>query len=101
MDWQSGGYAGAIMNLHASSMWVIVVPLLIAVQTSSSAKQTHSPGGDAGLANPASVNCVDKLRGKLRIVTTAKGQVGYCHLRDGRVCEEWALFRDGLCVTPR
>lgn len=52
------------------------------------------------LANPASVNCVDKLGGQLEIRDEAEGQVGYCHLKDGRVCEEWALFRDGSCTPP-
>ncbi|WP_163311789.1 DUF333 domain-containing protein, partial [Enterobacter cloacae] len=26
--------------------------------------------------------------------------VGMCHLPDGRICEEWALFRDNRCVPP-
>ena len=51
----------------------------------------------AGLANPASVNCV-KLGGKDVIVTDTKGtQYGMCHLKDGRACEEWELFRTGKC----
>lgn len=45
-----------------------------------------------GMANPASVYC-EKLGGKLVIEATAKGQVGMCHLPDGSVQEEWALFR--------
>ncbi|MGE4371675.1 MAG: DUF333 domain-containing protein [Xanthobacter sp.] len=45
-----------------------------------------------GLANPASQYC-DSLGGKLEIRSTLEGQVGYCHLPDGRVVEEWALFR--------
>lgn len=54
-----------------------------------------------GLANPASVHCVT-LGGRLQIVSEGKrGQVGFCHLPDGRVCEEWALFRDGKCVAPK
>ncbi len=53
-----------------------------------------------GIANPASVNCVN-IGGTLAIVDEANGQVGYCHLPDGRVCEEWALFRDKTCTTPQ
>jgi len=54
-----------------------------------------------GLANPASVHC-GKLGGRLQIVSEGnRGQVGFCHLPDGRVCEEWALFRDGKCVAPQ
>jgi len=55
----------------------------------------------AGLANPASVNCVTTLGGTLAIVDEVNGEVGYCHLKDGRVCEEWSLFRDGSCVAPQ
>ncbi|MGQ3675613.1 putative hemolysin [Xanthobacter sp. TB0139] len=45
-----------------------------------------------GLANPASQYCAS-LGGKLEMRTTPEGQVGYCHLPDGRIEEEWALFR--------
>lgn len=46
-----------------------------------------------GLANPASQNCV-RLGGKLEIRQETTGATGYCHLPDGRVIEEWALFRE-------
>jgi putative hemolysin len=45
-----------------------------------------------GLANPASVYCTQQ-GGKLEIRNEAAGQVGYCHLPDGRIVEEWALYR--------
>ena len=45
-----------------------------------------------GLANPASAFCIEK-GGTLDIRDEAGGQVGYCTLPDGRVIEEWALFR--------
>ncbi len=52
-----------------------------------------------GMANPASVHC-EKLGGKLAIHTAENGgQYGMCSLPDGRVCEEWALFRDGQCKS--
>lgn len=62
-------------------------------------------GGQAakriGMANPASVHCI-KIGGKSKILTDARGnQTGYCHLPDGRVCEEWALFRDKKCRRPK
>lgn len=47
-----------------------------------------------GMANPASANCV-KLGGRLEIRRGADGDSGYCYLPDGRVVEEWALFRAG------
>ncbi|ENO87343.1 putative hemolysin [Thauera linaloolentis] len=46
-----------------------------------------------GMANPASTHCIDK-GGKLEIRKDANGNaVGMCHLPDGSVIEEWALFR--------
>jgi uncharacterized protein len=52
---------------------------------------TSAGNNRAGMANPASVHCVN-LGGKLEIRQEAQGQVGYCHLPDGRVVEEWKLF---------
>ncbi|NUF13860.1 I78 family peptidase inhibitor, partial [Acinetobacter oleivorans] len=43
--------------------------------------------------NPASQYCVEQ-GGKLEIRNEANGQVGYCHLPNGQVVEEWKLFRD-------
>ncbi|RJR12998.1 DUF333 domain-containing protein [Candidatus Parcubacteria bacterium] len=51
------------------------------------------------LPNPASVHC-EEQGGELEIREEAGGQVGYCHLPDGRTCEEWAFFRDGVCMPP-
>lgn len=45
-----------------------------------------------GMANPASEYCV-KQGGKLEIKNEQNGQVGYCHLANGQVIEEWKLFR--------
>jgi len=77
-----------------------------ASQTASSSTQP-SPTAEAkpveprvGMANPASVHCTT-LGGKLEIRTGKDGgQYGLCNLPDGRVCEEWALFRDGKCEKP-
>jgi putative hemolysin len=65
-------------------------------------EDTQSQTQNTQLANPASVNCVN-LGGQLEIVNddVSGGQVGYCHLKDGRVCEEWALMRDGSCTPPQ
>lgn len=61
--------------------------------------QTPAKQQPTGIANPASVNCVN-LGGTLEIVDENNGAVGYCHLKDGRVCEEWSLMR-GSCMAPR
>ena len=47
-----------------------------------------------GRANPASEYCVAQ-GGRLEIRQDAQGgEYGLCHLPDGRVVEEWALFRN-------
>ena len=47
-----------------------------------------------GMANPASVYCVQSGY-KLEIRTgTDRGQYGACLFPDGTECEEWAFFRD-------
>ncbi|NHO32185.1 putative hemolysin [Acetobacter fallax] len=57
-----------------------------------------SPSGDGapphriGMPNPASAYCI-KVGGTLEIRKEADGSRGYCHLPDGRVIEEWTLYR--------
>ncbi|MBZ9906188.1 DUF333 domain-containing protein [Mesorhizobium sp. BR115XR7A] len=51
-----------------------------------------------GTANPASVHCA-AIDGRLTIKEDKAGN-GFCHLPNGRLCEEWALFRDNRCVGP-
>lgn len=52
-----------------------------------------------GMPNPASVHC-EALGGSLEIRTDADGgQYGMCRLPNGRICEEWALYRDGECTA--
>lgn len=52
--------------------------------------------GGSQIANPASVNCVDKGY-KLEIRKDASGgEVGYCVFGNGQECEEWAFYR-GEC----
>ena len=56
--------------------------------------QTTNPGvgGNAQLANPASVYCQEQ-GGTFRINETPAGQQGLCTLKDGTVCDEWAYYR--------
>ena len=57
---------------------------------------TVEAGAQAGLANPASVNCTH-AGGTLRMETRGDGgQYGVCVFTDNRQCEEWALLR-GAC----
>ncbi|MES2833481.1 MAG: DUF333 domain-containing protein [Pseudomonadota bacterium] len=61
---------------------------------------TPAPEAPAvGMANPASVSCIDN-GGRSEIRNTPAGQAGVCVFEDGRRCEEWALFRDHRCVAP-
>ncbi|MFZ4832991.1 DUF333 domain-containing protein [Rouxiella sp. Mn2063] len=46
----------------------------------------------AGMANPASVHCINR-GGKLDIVKTSDGEAGYCTLPSGERIDEWTLFR--------
>jgi putative hemolysin len=60
---------------------------------------TASNGG-SGIANPASVNCVDKGY-NLTIKTDSEGgQYGVCSKPGYTECEEWALFRDNCSIVP-
>lgn len=45
----------------------------------------------AGMANPAAQYCIAQ-GGTLEIVRGAGGEYGVCHLADGVVMDEWALF---------
>jgi len=59
--------------------------------------QNDNQGNKSEIANPASVNCVNK-GGKLEIRTgSGGGQVGYCVFANGKECEEWKYFR-GECA---
>ena len=49
-----------------------------------------------GIANPASVNCVN-LGGKVEIKDSAAGQYGMCTFANNTTCEEWALFHGEGC----
>jgi uncharacterized protein len=54
-----------------------------------------------GMANPASVHC-GQIGGRLTIRKDKAGnEYGFCRLPDGRLCEEWALFRDNKCIGPK
>jgi len=90
-----------VLALAVYAVGIKVTPVTTPHQdTVMSDSESNAPlVGKTELANPASVNCVSALGGTLEIRDEENGQVGYCHLGDGRVCEEWALFRDGSCVV--
>ena len=67
---------------------ILIMSVMLA--TGCSIHQEHTPM--IGMANPASVYCV-KQGGKLDILKTDQGEVGYCTLPSGERIEEWALYR--------
>jgi hypothetical protein len=76
----------------------VIIWVLAVVGSITAAPAPTSPM--VGLANPASTACI-AAGGKLRIVEDLSGgQVGICTRKDGRQCEEWALFRTAICLLP-
>nr|WP_294914403.1 DUF333 domain-containing protein [uncultured Neokomagataea sp.] len=73
-------------------MRISILFLTLLFAACSPAKKSSEKAPAMTMANPASVYCV-KIGGRSEIRTEAQGQVGYCHLPDGSVHEEWALFR--------
>jgi uncharacterized protein len=74
----------------------------IALTACSTSQESETSTPKLGAANPASKYCVDQ-GGKLEIRTESNGQVGYCHLKNGKVDEEWAFFRKSQngCSTEK
>jgi putative hemolysin len=72
-------------------------PLPSAPQQQQPQQQPQPQSSKPAMANPASVNCA-KLGGRHMIRSTSRGEVGMCVFKDGRVCDEWALYRDDRCV---
>ncbi|MER9844116.1 DUF333 domain-containing protein [Mesorhizobium australicum] len=51
--------------------------------------------------NPASAHC-GAIGGRFAVRKDRAGnEYGFCRLPNGRLCEEWALFRDNKCVGPK
>ena len=73
----------------------VIAPCLIAAGLSLAACTPENGGSAApapGLANPASVYCVEK-GGRLEPVTTAAGTSNTCILPNGERIDEWDLYR--------
>lgn len=91
--------------MRALSTLAVAAVLAVAACAPAKAPEAAAPETPAaaaaetpvvGMANPASMACVDG-GGTLRIYDTPEGQIGMCSTKDGRVCEEWSLFRDHKC----
>ena len=72
-------------------VFVAVAVYLIVFQNKPNSQPAQN--GNTQLANPASVNCVEK-GGTVQMKTRGDGgQYGLCYFEDNRACEEWALMR--------
>ena len=65
--------------------------LAVALSACTTTPQSGTEAPKIGSANPASAYCVNQ-GGKLEIRTESNDQVGYCHLKNGQVVEEWELL---------
>jgi putative hemolysin len=81
---------------------IFTFTIILMALTACTAPPTQAPDSSAtaipqaGLPNPASVNC-EQNGNNLEIRTAADGsQSGICIFPDGSTCEEWAYFR-GEC----
>jgi predicted secreted protein/putative hemolysin len=82
-------------------LFILGVLLVLAVLTAGCTQQTTTPPvttpAQSGMANPASVACVN-AGGNLEIKKDATGgEYGMCTFKNGTSCEEWALFRGEGC----
>lgn len=83
-------------------MFILIIGILIWYLVSKQQNQATSQMSNQAttteqstLANPASVNCIEK-GGTLEMRDNKNGQYGVCIFEDNRQCEEWALYR-GEC----
>jgi putative hemolysin/predicted metal-dependent phosphoesterase TrpH len=75
---------------------LILIIIFLSGCSGVSAKGRNKPNLKTGIANPASVNCINK-GGTLSIQKSVDGgEYGICIFEDNWQCEEWALFR-GEC----
>lgn len=76
-----------------NAMNAAVVGVGVVLAGCASTVQPPAAGPAVGMANPASVYCVE--RGGRSVIETdgAGAQTGFCHLPDGTKIEEWALYR--------
>ncbi len=76
---------------------ILCVPVMLAACASTTTPPAKAPPAtptppSIGMANPASKYCVEQ-GGHSEIRREPQGETGYCHLPDGRVVEEWQLYR--------
>lgn len=83
----------------ATVLLVVLLAIFGYVTVAGMGARNSEDSNTVQMANPASVNC-SRLGGVHEVRENPAGEAGYCRLPDGKVCEEWALFRDGSCTEP-
>ena len=81
--------------MHCTMKYTHLALLTTAATLTACAAPGEPPetGQRIGMPNPASTHCIER-GGRLEIRKDADGnETGWCHLPDGRVVEEWTLFR--------
>jgi putative hemolysin len=85
-----GALLVGIMGLAA------LLPFRSSIQATTQSELNSAAPSDVGLANPASVHCVEQGY-TVQILEAEDGsQSGVCIFPDGSQCDEWAFFR-GEC----
>jgi len=83
-------------NIRLTQLMLITFILILTLAACSQPKSDQPSEGSAGMANPASVNCVDQ-GGEVSIQKRPDGgEYGICIFEDNRQCEEWAMM-NGEC----
>ncbi|MGA1825129.1 MAG: protease inhibitor I42 family protein [bacterium] len=90
---QATGEGTTIIQLQYMRPWSQVVEDTFEIEVT--VESAHVGGGQIGLANPASVYCIEN-GGTLEFRNDEYGTYGVCVFSDGTECEEWDFFR-GEC----
>jgi hypothetical protein len=89
--------AGCTQQTTSTVPSTTTTPATPATSPAAPAGTGSTPASQTGMANPASVNCVN-VGGQSVIMTNPDGsQYGMCNFTNGTSCEEWALFRGESC----
>lgn len=81
----------------AAAIILVLILYMSPQETGETPPASPAENPNQQLANPASVNCIQKGY-NFTIRTAADGsQTGYCIFPDGSECEEWEFYR-GTCL---
>jgi putative hemolysin len=104
IGYQVGGGNDFSVRTYTSDAQPSSHDLVLQVLSTLTFMPPEQPQAGAGMANPASQNCVDQGGNLVIEESGSGGQIGVCYFEDNRQCEEWALMRGdcpvgGLKVT--